>query len=98
MFETQVLDFIIPNGGKLSKLEPETSDPSILRGGVCERGSLDQRPKGSLKMKLGSEPEPVKIEFLRCEDRVGEKTKTEDSELKTSSTSKGESVDAWNVC
>ena len=40
----------------------------------------------------------MKIECLWWKDRVGEKTKTEDSELKTSSTSKGESVGALNVC
>ena len=59
------LDFIIPNGGKLSKLEPDTSDPSILRGGVYERGSLDQHLKGRLKMELGKDFESVKIELLQ---------------------------------
>ena len=61
----------------MSKLEPETSDPSILRGGVCERGSLDQQLKGRLKMESGGDSETCE-ECLRGEDRVGEKTKTED--------------------
>ncbi|KAJ0508312.1 hypothetical protein HanIR_Chr11g0515811 [Helianthus annuus] len=62
----------------MSKLEPDFSDSSISRGGNCERGSLDQQ---------------FIWEFEdRARQRVGEKTKTEDSELKTSSTSKGESL------
>ena len=66
MFETQVLDFIIPMEANCQSLNQiKTSDSSISRGGVCERGSLDHQSKGSLKKELESEPEPVKIKFLR---------------------------------
>ena len=65
MFETQVLDFIIPTEANCQSLNQiKTSDSSILRGGVCERGSLDQQSKGSLKIELGCDPKPVKIECL----------------------------------
>ena len=43
------------------KIEPDQD----LRFQHTERGSLDQQSKGSLKMELGSDSEPVKIEFLR---------------------------------
>ena len=47
--ETQVLDFIIPTEANCQS---------------CERGSLDQQSKGSLKIELGCDPKPVKIECL----------------------------------
>ena len=83
----------------MSKLEPDISNSSILRGGVNERGSLDQQLKGRWKIESGNDPEACEDRVLMMRrQRVREKTKTEDSTPKTSSTSKGESVGALNVC
>ena len=82
MFESQVLDFIIPTKADCQSLNQiKTSDSSISRGGVCERGSLDQQSKGRWKLESDNDSEACKDRvFMMKRQRVGEKTKTEDSE------------------
>jgi len=53
----------------LSKLEPDISRSQHTERGVCERGSLDQQLKGSLKLELG-------VNFGTCEERLND-VKTE---------------------